>query len=73
MQIAMQKVKMFSADNIIRLQCQINDFIEEGHVIEQISSSNHVNGYTTHYTCAVLYHDTKTSVCPTVGDIDVRR
>lgn len=69
----MQKVKMFDAYTLPSLQGEINEFIENGHVVEQISSSNYVNGYTKHYTCTVLYHDTEPKMCPTVGDIDVRR
>ncbi len=69
----MQKVKIFDVDNIVKLQNQINDFIEEGHAVDQISCSSHANVYTPHYVCAVLYHDAETGMHPTVEDIDVRR
>jgi hypothetical protein len=69
----MQKVKIFDVDNIVKLQNQINDFIEEGHAVDQISCSSHANVYTSHYVCAILYHDAETGMHPTVEDIDVRR
>lgn len=69
----MQKVKMFDTDSIVKLQNQINDFIEEGHAVDQISCSSHANVYTSHYVCAILYHDAETEMRPTVEDIDVRR
>lgn len=69
----MQKVKMFDTDSIVKLQNQINDFIEEGHVVDQISCSSHANVYTPHYVCAILYHDAETRICPTVGHTDTRR
>lgn len=56
----MQKVKMFDTDSIVKLQNQINDFIEEGHAVDQISCSSHANVYTPHYVCAILYHDAET-------------
>lgn len=77
----MQKVKTFTAMDCRKLQEMVNDFIQDGHVVEQVSYTTYVMGYNTHHNCMVLYrdpydgryHDESLLNRPTAEEIDVRR